>query len=102
MNKELEYIREIQNELNKNYLGKWKSYWNIRCNEIKKALERLEAIEGINNEKIVKEITPQILHGKMQMFKKGYATAFEHMKNFQEKALNDLKLRKLAKETENE
>ena len=38
MNKELEYINEIQNELDKNPRDKWKAYWNGRCNVIRKSL----------------------------------------------------------------
>lgn len=50
MPKKLEYINEIQNELDKYPRDKWKAYWNGRCNVIRQSLTFYTA------EEIVKEL----------------------------------------------
>ena len=109
MSKELEYIREIQNELNKNYLGKWKSYWNIRCNEIKKALERLEAIESADSgNKALKELEEYIKNSSYTVGKRNHIALPQHIIynalfvfKKQQQELDDLK-EKIVKYLKNE
>ena len=50
MSKEIEYINEIQNELDKNPRDKWKAYWNGKCNAIRQVLTPPTA------ESIIKEL----------------------------------------------